>query len=267
MPFTSGSRARISLMRRASVSQFSTVMALEPTRITSSTSSRATFFSAGMASATSPACSLPDGVLAMVPPVATTLMSGSLSCACEVPTLSKMVTVTILKKRKMVTVTIFWLLPGAVVYGVFVGRARGHEAPVARPLVGVLEALARVGLGRRIEDASELEVFELEHASGFLDEVVRVLRRILVDGARGLGFRQEHLVQRRAVELVARGFAARRVRLHQHAQSLLLGDADPGLHQADRRDLAALQRLDALAHGAGEFGLDLLALEEAFQQF
>ncbi len=72
-------------MRRASVSQFSTVIALEPTRITSSTSSRATFFNCGIASATSPACSRPDGVLAMVPPVATTLMSGSLSWAWRTP--------------------------------------------------------------------------------------------------------------------------------------------------------------------------------------
>jgi hypothetical protein len=57
------------------------VIELEPTRISSSISSRATFFSSGMASATSPACSRPEGVLAIVPPVATTLMSGSLSCA------------------------------------------------------------------------------------------------------------------------------------------------------------------------------------------
>src|SRR6185503_5543231 len=78
--------------------------------------------------------------------------------------------------------------------------------------------------------------------------------------------RVEHLAQRRAVELLARGFAARGVRLHDHAQAELLGVADPGLHQADGGDLAAPQSVDALAHGAGEGGLDLLALEEALEE-
>src|SRR5437773_6941282 len=223
MPLTSGSRARISLMRFASVSHCSTVIALEPTRITSSTSSRATFLTWGIASATSPACSRPDGVLAIVPPVATTLISGSLSWATTLAAASA-------KAQKMGTDPIFlicescateknrvrpYLLPGAVVDRVFVGRAGGHEAPVARPLVGMLEALAGVGLGRGVQDARELEILQFQHAAGFLDEIVRVLRRVLVDRARRFGFGQEHLVQRGTVELVARGFAARRVRFHQ----------------------------------------------------
>src|SRR5258708_13770159 len=158
-------------------------------------------------------------------------------------------------------------LPSAVVDGVLVGRAGGHAARDARPLIRVLEALLGIGLGRGVEDARELQILQLEHAARFLHQVVRVLRRVLVDGARGFALGEEHLVQRRTVELVAGGFAARGVRLHQHAQALLLGDADPRLPHAHRLAFAALQRLDALAHGAGELLLDLLALEEALEHF
>src|SRR5436190_7229893 len=272
MPFTSGTRATISLMRRASVSHCSTVIALEPTRITSSTSSRAIFFSSGIASATSPACRRPEGVLAIVPPVATTLMRGSLSCACA----AAMPASNERKARRRImefglrprinSGSVPESLPGAVIDRVLVGGAGRHEAPVARPLVGVLEALAGVGFGGRVEDAREPQVLHLQQAARFLDEVVRILLRILLDRPRRLGLRFEHLAQRRAVELLARRFASGRVRLHQHAHAMLLRDADPRLHQADRGDFAALQRLDALAHGAGEGGLDLLPLEEAVEQ-
>src|SRR5262245_48966620 len=39
------------------------------------------------------------------------------------------------------------LLPSAVVDRVFIGRPRRHQAPVARPGVGVVEPLTRVALG------------------------------------------------------------------------------------------------------------------------
>ena len=73
------------------------------------------------------------------------------------------------------------LLPGAVVDGVLVGRAGGNQAPVAGPFVGVLEALARVGLGRGVEDSRELEILQLDQAAGLFDEIVGVLRRVLLD--------------------------------------------------------------------------------------
>src|SRR5712671_1954146 len=136
------------------------------------------------------------------------------------------------------------LLPGAIVDGIFVGGARRDKLPVERPLIGMLEALTGVGLRRRVEDARELEVLELQQAAGLLDEIVRVALGVLLDRLCRLGFRLEHLLQGRAVEHVARGLAARGVRFHEHAQAALLGHADPRLHQADRRDLAAGQRVD-----------------------
>src|ERR1051326_824472 len=45
-----------------------------------------------------------------------------------------------------------WLLPGAVVDGVFVGGAWRHQAPAQGPVVVVVEALARIRRRRRVED-------------------------------------------------------------------------------------------------------------------
>src|SRR5256885_4130260 len=42
-------------------------------------------------------------------------------------------------------------------------------------------ALARVGLGRRVEDARDLEVLGLEQPSRLVDEVARMLAGVLVD--------------------------------------------------------------------------------------
>src|SRR5438093_10149201 len=75
-----------------------------------------------------------------------------------------------------------FLLPGAVVDRVLEGRARLHQAPAQGPLVGVIEALARVGLGRRVKDARDLEVLGVEQPSRLLDEVARMLAGVLVDG-------------------------------------------------------------------------------------
>src|SRR6266446_1493866 len=69
-------------------------------------------------------------------------------------------------------------LPGAVVDRVLEGRARLHQAPAHGPLVGVVEALARVGLGRRVEDARNLEVFGLEQPSRLLDECDSISTRM-----------------------------------------------------------------------------------------
>src|SRR6266705_2798299 len=157
------------------------------------------------------------------------------------------------------------LLPGAVVDRVLEGRPRLHQAPAQGPLVGVVEALARVGLGRRVEDARDLEVFGVEQPSRFLDEVARMLAGILVDRFGGARLGPEHRGKRSPVELVPRRFAARGVRLHQHAHAAFLGDADPGLHQACRRDFAPGERVQALLHGAGERPLDLLALQEPLE--
>src|SRR5437899_341651 len=158
------------------------------------------------------------------------------------------------------------LLPGPIIYGVLEGRARLHQAPAQGPLVGVIEALARVGLGRRIEDARYLELFGVEQPSRLLDQVARVLAGVLVDRIGGARFRAEHRGERGPVELVPGRLAARRVRFHQHAHAALLRDADPGLHQARCRYLAFRQRIQALLPGAGEGPLDLLALQEALEE-
>src|SRR5437879_13592857 len=73
------------------------------------------------------------------------------------------------------------LLPGPVVHGVLEGRARLHQAPAQGPLVGVIEALARVGLGRCVQYARDLELLGVEQAARFLDQVARVLARVAVD--------------------------------------------------------------------------------------
>src|SRR5882672_3007385 len=156
-------------------------MLLLPTRTTSSTSSRAIFLRAGIASATSPAWRRPDGVLAMVPPVATTFTSGSFSWACAA--LAARASTSAAKngdnpwlsiaRRKMGSVPIFRIfrsLPSAVVDRVLVGGARGNELPAQGPLISVLEALAGVGLRRRVEDAGEIQVLQLEQSAGLLDE-------------------------------------------------------------------------------------------------
>src|SRR2546422_3752870 len=221
MPLTSGSRARISLMRFASVSHCSTVIALLPTRITSSTSSRATFFSCGIASATSPAWRRPDGVLAMVPPVATTFTSGSLSCECARLMPSASVRIKSVRRES---------LPGAVIDGVLVGGAGHRHVPLDRPVVGVVEPLARVGLRRGVQQAPGLELLGLQEAAGLADEIVDERRRVFLDELDRPRLRAEHLLERRAVEVVAGRLAAGRVRLDQNAQTPFLGHADPGLH-------------------------------------
>src|SRR5882672_8890067 len=192
-------------MRRARVSQLSSVMLLEPTRITSSTSSRATFFSTGTASATSAALRRPEGVLAIVPPVATTLTRGKRSCAAA-----------IVAKNAAATARAFTtLLPGAVVDRVFEGGARHRHVPFDGPIVGVVVALARVRLRRGVQQAPGLELLGLEQAAGLADEVVDVGPRILLDLLHRPRLRVEHLLQRRAVEVLARRLGARRVRLDQ----------------------------------------------------
>src|SRR5204862_3730273 len=107
-----------------------------------------------------------------------------------------------------------YLLPGAVVDRVLEGRARLHQAPAQGPLVGMVEAFAGVGLGRRVEDARNLEVFGLEQPSRLLDEVARVLARVAVDRIGGARLGAEHGGERGPVELIPGGFAPRRMRFH-----------------------------------------------------
>src|SRR6266571_8699277 len=77
----------------------------------------------------------------------------------------------------------FWqeLLPGAVVDRALECGPRRNQTPAERPLVGVIEALARVGLGRRVQDAGDLEVLGVEEPPGFLDEVTGMPPGIFVD--------------------------------------------------------------------------------------
>src|SRR5882672_2436014 len=102
-------------------------------------------------------------------------------------------------------------LPGSVVDRVLAGRAPLHQAPAERPLIGVIEALARVGLGWRVQDALDLELLGVEQPARLIDQVTRVLARVAVDRFGGARLGAEHRRQRRPVELVARRFAPRRM--------------------------------------------------------
>src|SRR6266511_4794599 len=163
----------------------------------------------------------------------------------------------------------FWqeLLPGAVVDRALECGPRRNQTPAQGPLISVIEALAGIRLGRRVQKAGHLELLFIEQPTGFLDQVTGMPPGILVDRLGRAGFRPEHRGERRAVELVPRRFAARRMGLHQHAQAAFFRDADPGLHEARRRDLALRERVQPLLHRPGERPLDLLALEKALEQF
>src|SRR6267378_4141374 len=99
-------------------------------------------------------------------------------------------------------------LPGAVVDRVLERRAGLHQAPAHGPLVGVVEALARVGFGRRVEDARNLEVFGVEQLSRLLDQVARMLAGVLVDRIGGARLGAEHRGEGWPVELVPGRLAA-----------------------------------------------------------
>src|SRR5882672_6034994 len=100
-------------------------------------------------------------------------------------------------------------LPGPVVHRVLEGRARLHQSPAERPLVGVVEALARVGLGRGVQDARHLQLLGVEQPARLLDQVARVLARIAVYRLGGARLGAEHRGERRPVELVSGGLAPR----------------------------------------------------------
>src|SRR3954463_16069157 len=64
------------------------------------------------------------------------------------------------------------LLPGAVVHRVLVSCAGRHQAPAERPLVIVVEAFARVGGGRRVEDAPQPQIGMVEDAAGLGHQIM-----------------------------------------------------------------------------------------------
>ena len=104
----------------------------------------------------------------------------------------------------------------------------------------------------------------LEQTARLRDKVVDVGRGVLLQDLDRPRLRSEHGGERRPVEFLARRLAAAGVRLDENPQPLLLGDADPGLHQADGGDLAPVQSLDALRHRAGVDRLEVLRREEPF---
>src|SRR5439155_5321487 len=129
--------------------------------------------------------------------------------------------------------------------------------------VGVVPALARIGRRRAVQQAPGLELLGLEQAAGLADEVVDVGPRILFDLLYRARLGAEHLLQRLAVEIVARRFGARRVRLDQDAHAPFLRHADPLLHQARGGDFLVAYGFQALRDRAGVGSLDVLRPEEA----
>src|SRR6266705_2582982 len=75
----------------------------------------------------------------------------------------------------------FALLPSPVVDRVLVGGAGGDEAPTQSPLVVVVESVARVRGQRGVQQSGQLEVFEVDQAARFLEQIVSVFFRVLVD--------------------------------------------------------------------------------------
>src|SRR5882724_6914874 len=100
-----------------------------------------------------------------------------------------------------------WLLPGAVVDGVLVGGAGRHQAPAQRPVVVVVEALARVGHRRCVENTRELEILQADQAAGLGDDIMRELLRGFLNCLGGACLGAEHLGECRSVHLVAGRFA------------------------------------------------------------
>src|SRR5690348_12011639 len=138
--------------------------------------------------------------------------------------------------KPIATICFIVLLPSAIVDGVLIGGSRHGHVPFHGPVVGVLEALARIGLRRRVQQAPSLELARLEQPARLADEVMDERRRVLLDEIDRPRLRAEHLCERFAVEVVAGSFATRRMRLDQDAHAPLLRDADPGLHDARRGD-------------------------------
>src|SRR5205085_4631039 len=101
------------------------------------------------------------------------------------------------------------LLPGAIVYRVVVGGARHGHVPLHRPAVGVVPALAGVGLRRAVQKPPGVELLGLEKPAGLAHEVMSEGPRVLVQHLYRARLRAEHFPQRIAVEIIARGFGAR----------------------------------------------------------
>jgi hypothetical protein len=100
------------------------------------------------------------------------------------------------------------LLPSSIIDCILVGCARRHEAPAERPLIIVVETIPRVGRRRRIQKARQFKILQIEEAAGFLDQMVCILFRILLNRSCGARFGAEHLRKRRTIKFVAGRFAA-----------------------------------------------------------
>src|SRR6266446_4832245 len=95
------------------------------------------------------------------------------------------------------------LLPGPVVYRALESGARLDQAPTQGPLVGVIEALAGIRLGRRVQKAGHFEILFIEQPARLLDQVTGVAPGVLVDRLGRARLGPEHRGERRAVELLA----------------------------------------------------------------
>ncbi len=69
---------------------------------------------------------------------------------------------------RRIEIVLLWsaLLPRPVVDDGLIGGARHRHVPLDRPVVGVVEALARVGLRRGVQQAPGLELVRLQQPAG-----------------------------------------------------------------------------------------------------
>src|SRR5258708_3954580 len=73
------------------------------------------------------------------------------------------------------------LLPRPVVHGVLISGARHRHVPLDRPVVGVVEPLAGIGLRRGMKQTPSLKLVRLQQAAGLRDEIVDEGCRVLFD--------------------------------------------------------------------------------------
>ena len=103
-------------------------------------------------------------------------------------------------------------LPGAVVDGILVGRSAHRHVPLDRPVIGVLETLARIRRHRGIEQAPGLQFVRLQEAAGLCDQIVDVRCGVLFEDLDRPVLRPEDGRERRTVEFVTGRLAAGRMR-------------------------------------------------------
>src|SRR5215813_8509968 len=92
-----------------------------------------------------------------------------------------------------------------------------------------------------------------------------ILGRVGVNHPCGSGFSAEHSGKGGAIEIITGRLTARGMALDEDTETLLLGNANPGLHKVASRYLALAHSLQALVHRASIDHQDVLLLDETLE--